>query len=60
MSSASAYLLSPGAAYITGACVRIDGGASLNPNAFGSIGASRSEAFRGFHRAVEPAILRDC
>jgi citronellol/citronellal dehydrogenase len=59
ISSAITYLLSPGAAYITGACVRIDGGASLNPNGFAMDGAARSVPFRGFHRASEPAILRE-
>jgi citronellol/citronellal dehydrogenase len=60
VSAAIVYLLSPAAAYLTGTCIRIDGGASLNPNAMdvggGGVGAT---AFRGVHRASEPEVLRN-
>jgi citronellol/citronellal dehydrogenase len=60
VSAAIVYLLSPAAAYLTGTCIRIDGGASLNPNAMdvggGGVGGT---AFRGFHRASEPEVLQN-
>lgn len=59
VSAAIVYLLCPAAAYLTGTCIRIDGGASLNPNAMDVGGALGSTAFRGFHRASEPEILQD-
>lgn len=58
ISSAIVYLLSPGAAYITGACIRIDGG---SPNARICWGPLRqecnSEAFDGFHLEAPPKVL---
>ena len=58
ISSAIVYLLSPGAAYITGACIRIDGG---SPNARICWGPLRqecnSEAFDGFHLEAPPTVL---
>ncbi|MEV3901423.1 SDR family oxidoreductase [Mycobacterium sp. NPDC050551] len=58
VAAAIVYLLSPAAAYLTGSCIRIDGGASLNPNAMRVGGNVAGDAFRGFHRAVEPEVLR--
>ena len=58
LSSAIVYLLSPAAAYITGSCVRVDGG---TPNARGTwkqIPHDNSKPFEGFHRAELPALLR--
>ncbi|MEQ1806404.1 MAG: SDR family oxidoreductase [Burkholderiaceae bacterium] len=58
VSSAIVYLLSPGAAYITGTCTRVDGG---TPNARGTWKLqphSRSQPFEGFHRARVPELLR--
>jgi citronellol/citronellal dehydrogenase len=57
LSSAIVYLLSPAAAYITGACVRVDGGA---PNARATWTLQvhqRSKPFEGFHRARLPKLL---
>jgi citronellol/citronellal dehydrogenase len=59
VSAAIVYLLSPAAAYLTGCCIRIDGGASLNPNAMKVGGGEASTAFRAFHRASEPELLRN-
>ena len=56
-SSAIVYLLSPAAAYITGSCVRVDGG---TPNARGTWALephARSQPFQGFHRAIQPKLL---
>ena len=58
ISAAIVYLLSPAAAYITGTCVRVDGG---TPNARGSWTLEqhqRSEPFQAFHRAALPELLR--
>ncbi len=58
VSSAIVYLLSPGAAYITGTCTRVDGG---TPNARGTWKLqphNRSQPFEGFHRARVPELLR--
>jgi citronellol/citronellal dehydrogenase len=58
LSSAIVYLLSPGAAYITGTCVRVDGG---TPNARGTwkqVPHDNSKPFEGFHRARLPELLR--
>ena len=53
------YLLSPAAAYITGSRIRVDGG---TPNARTSYWKlkphSRSKPFMGFHRSVEPELMR--
>ena len=58
LSSAIVYLLSPGAAYITGTCIRVDGG---TPNARGTwkqVPHTNSAPFEGFHRAQLPKLLR--
>jgi citronellol/citronellal dehydrogenase len=58
VSAAIVYLLSPGAAYITGSCVRVDGG---TPNARGTwkqVPHRNSVPFEGFHRATLPELLK--
>ena len=58
VSAAIVYLLSPAASYVTGSCIRIDGGA---PNArrgwWDLQPAKNNVAFDGFHRSSPPAIL---
>ncbi|MFC6283486.1 MULTISPECIES: SDR family oxidoreductase [Polaromonas] len=57
ISAAIVYLLSPAAAYITGSCIRVDGG---TPNARGTWQLEphgRSKPFEGFHRATLPKLL---
>ena len=58
VSAAIVYLLSPAAAYITGTCIRVDGG---TPNARGTwkqVPHDRSRPYEGFHRAKLPELLR--
>lgn len=58
VSAAISFLLSPGAAFITGSCLRVDGGA---PNARSTgtlIAHDRATAFNGFHRVIIPESLR--
>jgi len=59
VSAAIVYLLSPAAAYITGSCLRVDGGApNLRQTWTGSHEAKNIKEFNGFHRAVTPEILK--
>jgi citronellol/citronellal dehydrogenase len=59
ISAAIVYLLSPAAAYITGACLRVDGGAPNARRAWPLAPAQRNPAFNGFHRSAPPELLRE-
>jgi citronellol/citronellal dehydrogenase len=58
ISGAIVFLLSPVASFITGACIKIDGGASLNTNILPLVDHENSKPYNGFHRAVRPKIAR--
>ena len=58
ISSAIVYLLSPAAAYITGSCVRVDGGApNFRPSTWKLQPCRNNVPFEGFHRSVLPELL---
>lgn len=57
VSSAITFLLSPGAAYISGQCIGIDGATPCNTRNFPLPPHDKSKPFDGFHRAVRPKIL---
>ena len=59
VSSAICFLLSPGAAFISGDCLRIDGGASQGGRVWPLPKAKNNEPYNGFHRAVTPKVLSD-
>ncbi|SFF45716.1 citronellol/citronellal dehydrogenase [Fontimonas thermophila] len=58
VSAAIVFLLSEAAAFITGACIKIDGGTSLGIGPFPLLEHRRSKPYRGFHRAVVPQAVR--
>lgn len=57
ISAAIVFLLSPGAAFITGITLQIDGAASLGAPLFPIMEHQRSQPFEGFHRAQTPKVL---
>lgn len=57
VSSAVMFLLSPGASFVTGECIRIDGAASIAPLHVPMLDHDASVPYEGFHRAVLPAAL---
>jgi citronellol/citronellal dehydrogenase len=58
VSAAIVFLLSPGAAYISGITVQIDGASSLGSAVWPLAKHDKSKAFDGFHRAVTPEVLK--
>jgi len=60
VSAAIVFLLSPAAAFISGACLRIDGAAPNAKRLWPEVGTGGStEAFNGFHLATVPKVLQD-
>ena len=59
VSATICFLLSPGAAFITGVTLAIDGGAPLDTPLFPIPDHKRSVPFDGFHRAVTPDVLKE-
>jgi citronellol/citronellal dehydrogenase len=59
VSAAIVYLLSPAAAYITGSCIRVDGGTPNARNTWKLEPHTRSQPFAGFHRATLPKLLTE-
>ncbi|PTU31982.1 SDR family oxidoreductase [Stenotrophobium rhamnosiphilum] len=59
VSAAIVFLLSPGAAYISGTCVNIDGASSRNARVFPLLDHKKSKPFEGFHRAFKPKAVKD-
>ena len=57
VSAAICFLLSPGAAFITGVTLAIDGGAPLGTALFPQLDHAPSPAFEGFHLATPPSVL---
>jgi citronellol/citronellal dehydrogenase len=62
VSSAIVYLLSPAASYITGSCIRVDGGVLNARHTWPTQPTQKSEstkAFDGFHLAKLPKMLEE-
>lgn len=57
VSAAIVFLLSPAAAFISGACINIDGAASRNWRIFPLLEHKNSKPYQGFHRAVRPKAV---
>src|SRR5688572_27336003 len=57
VSAAIVFLLSPAAAFISGACINIDGAASRNSRIFPLVEHDKSKPFQGFHRAFKPKAV---
>lgn len=59
VSAAICFLLSPGAAFISGDTLRIDGGASQGGRVWPLPAAKNNQPFNGFHRSTTPNVLGD-
>ena len=57
VSAAITFLLSPGAAYVSGTCLNVDGASSRNSRLFPMPEHDKSKPFQGFHRAVKPKAI---
>jgi citronellol/citronellal dehydrogenase len=59
VAAAIVFLLSPAAAFISGACLRVDGAAPNAKRIWPAVGTGGStEAFNGFHLATTPKVLQ--
>jgi citronellol/citronellal dehydrogenase len=59
VSAAITFLLSPAAAFISGACLRVDGAAPNAKRIWPEVGTGGSNApFNGFHLATTPKVLK--
>jgi citronellol/citronellal dehydrogenase len=58
VSAAIVFLLSPAAAFISGACLRVDGAAPNAKRVWPMVGNGPNTAFEGFHLAEAPKVLR--
>jgi len=59
VAAAIVFLLSPAAAFISGACLRVDGAAPNAKRIWPEVGTGGStEAFNGFHLATVPEVLQ--
>jgi citronellol/citronellal dehydrogenase len=59
VSAAIAFLLSEAAAFISGTCVRVDGGAPNARRHWPLASGRQTKPFEGFHRGVRPRVLED-
>jgi citronellol/citronellal dehydrogenase len=60
VSAAIVYLLTPAAAFVSGACLRVDGAAPNAKRIWPEVGSGGSTTpFDGFHLATTPRVLRD-
>ncbi len=57
VSAAIVYLLSPAAAFVSGACLRVDGAAPNAKRMWPVVGSGPNPPFDGFHRAQTPKVL---
>jgi citronellol/citronellal dehydrogenase len=57
VSAAICFLLSPGASFVSGDCLRVDGAASQGGRVWPFPKAKNNEPYNGFHRAVTPNVL---
>jgi len=60
VSAAIVFLLTPAAAFVSGACLRVDGAAPNAKRIWPEVGTGGSTTpFDGFHLATTPRVLRD-
>jgi len=60
VSAAIVFLLSPAAAFVSGACLRVDGAAPNAKRVWPQVGSGQTNrAFDGFHLAQAPKVLSD-